>query len=494
MLATPAEVSDVKETSALARVAGVFSAGVSLASACAMAYGLRDLVQYRAVSGTSLIAISLIARSLVAWLLEEYTARAELNARSLWHQRSVERLAHSSPGEIHTLDTAIDHISVEPSLAVVRAAAGASLVALALIFFFGGWLCLLIVLALLGISVPAYITAGRATVKSLEDFHRRRSLLVARQLRLLQHITDLRALGAVAFGSDEIAAASDAENRSVLAGIRLAIRSTLVTEFLSGVSIGLVAMVVGLRLWHHEIALGPAFGAVLVTAEMFSALRRYGSEFHRRDDAETARRILSDPAKAAEPISAFLLQLDAVSTAAPAAPVSLILQTCGRIRLVGASGVGKSSLLETAVGLRSPISGTVRRGARTVAFVRTDCHFVTASLRENLSLGESISDDVLREVLESVGLVGDRFADLDESVSEDARDFSTGERIQLAIARALLASPQLLIIDDIASSLDARSRRKIGELLEVKEFAILEAAHDYSILLRIDEEIAVSFP
>lgn len=483
---------NANEKMTLSKTVGVLSAVFSLASAIVLSYGLRDLVDSRTTRAFFLLSIFVLSRAFMYVTLDEYAAHAERSYRKRWRTVSSYRLATSTPGEIHSLDTAIDNLCAEPALAVVQYCAATSLLALAPIFYFGGWLCVLIVVVLMGLSIPAYISAGRATVRSLEDFHQRRSSLVARQLRLLRSMTDLRALGAVDFGADEIAAASDAENRSVLGGVRVAIRSTLVTEFMSGVSVGLVAMVVGIRLWHHSIGLGPALGAVLMTAEMYTALRRYGSEFHRRDDAKTARLLLSAGNEIHTNTGTWLLEVDAVSTAAPALPVSFQLGDGGRIRLQGPSGVGKSSLIDTSLGLREPVSGSVRCSAKRIGLIRSDNHFVVGSLRENLSLGDRIDDVRIRDVVRSVGLTDLRFADLDALILEDARDFSTGERIQLALARAILASTQLLVLDDIASSLDETTRSTLSSLLSEFDGAVIEAGHDQYMLDRVDRVIEVA--
>ena len=109
----------------------------------------------------------------------------------------------------------------------------------------------------------------------------------------MHHTTELRALGAVELGANEIAAISDSEHAMAIRAIRVALESSLVTEFLSGVSIGLVAMVVGFALLGGRVSLEHALIAVLVTGEIFTHVRRYGVEFHRREDAERSRELLA---------------------------------------------------------------------------------------------------------------------------------------------------------------------------------------------------------
>ena len=152
----------------------------------------------------------------------------------------------------------------------------------------GAGLPLVITVALLALAVPLYQRAGRRSEAMAKDYQDRRAMLEARQLEVLQHAPELRALGAVDYGANEIAAISDSEHTLAMRAIRVALESSLVTEFLSGVSIGLVAMVVGFGLLGGRISLVRALVAVLVTSELFVQVRRYGVEFHRRDDAQHA--------------------------------------------------------------------------------------------------------------------------------------------------------------------------------------------------------------
>ncbi len=471
----------------LDRALGALNALVGLAAALLIAQGLNSLTGTHLTRAIVLLGLAVAVRAAVAIVTDDVVTAQQRRLRAAWHRRSATQLARSRPEEMHVLDRAVDQISEQPLLDVTAAAAGAALSGLVIVFVLAGWLSTVIVIALVALSVPVYVRVGRQSVALLDDFHRRRATLLGRQVRLLRSITDLRALGAVDHGAREIAAASDAESRAVIQGVRVTIRSALVTEFLGGVSVGLVAMVVGLRLWHHSIGLFHALGAVLVTAEMFSWWRRYGTEFHRRDDATTAKAQLDGwrEAPVGEPTSE-LLRVNDVTTAAPCQSVSLVVDAGDRIGLRGPSGIGKSSLIETALGLREPLSGTVRRSDALVGLVRADNHFVDGTVRDNVALGADHPDDTIRRVLHELGLSG-RFDDLDIDVGEDARNLSGGERVKLAIARALLAPVQLLVLDDVAGLLDDVSRTQIRDCLRLRtSLAVLEASHDSSLLDAVD--------
>jgi molybdate transport system ATP-binding protein len=145
---------------------------------------------------------------------------------------------------------------------------------------------------------------------------------------------------------------------------------------------------------------------------------------------------------------AFLLEID--------------LEVSGRvIGIFGSSGAGKTSLLEVVAGLRGPFSGVVRlegQDVGRVGYVPQDLAlFPHLSVRKNVLYGykptpvpSGINLDHVAEVLEIDGL-------LDRGISA----LSGGQKQRVAFARALLASPRLLLMDEPLASLDQELKWKI---------------------------------
>ncbi|HEV2427945.1 MAG TPA: ATP-binding cassette domain-containing protein, partial [Acidimicrobiales bacterium] len=381
------------------------------------------------------------------------------------------------------LALAIEQASAEPGLEALRAAAGAGLLGAVVVFVAAGWLSALIVVALLGVAAPLYARAGRASAAREADYQRVRARLESRQLELLSHAPELRALGAVPYGAASVAALSDAEHERAVAAVRVALTSSLVTEFLSGVSVGLVAMVVGFGLLDGTITLSRALIAVMVTAELFALVRRYGAEFHRREGAARGRSLLAGARRArATGGAAPLVVADALVTEAGGAPVSLRVEPGSRTLVTGPSGAGKTTLLETIVGWRAPAAGTLARAPGPVGVVDATPALLAGSLRENLALGGDHDDPAVRRALAAVALDGERFDDLDAPVGPDGRGFSAGETVRLALARCLLAAPSLIVIDAVGGLLDVESRETCSRALDASAAAVIEAASDASIL------------
>lgn len=467
---------------ASARLLGVANAALSIAASVFLAVGLSFLAQRRAASGIWLLLGVLGARWVLSTFLARWSEHAGATLRARWRSTLVGHLTRPQPERDRArgdLALAIEQASDAPLLDLLAASAVAALAGLAVLFWAGGWLALLITVALLGGAVPLYRHAGKRSHSTALEYQGRRALLESRQLELLHHTTELRALGAVEYGANEIAAISDSEHVIAIRAIRVALESSLVTEFLSGVSIGLVAMVVGFALLGGRISLQHALIAVLVTGEIFVHVRRYGVEFHRREDSERSLDHLDLAEVAHAPTTSQLIVASDVVTFTRGQPISLVLEPGQRLVVTGPSGSGKTTLLDTLLGWRDPVSGSVARAKILIGHVSVESSLLSGTLRENLTLGQAIPDADVFGCLSSLGLVGARFESLETELLADGKGMSTGEKVRLVLARALLARPDVLCIDDIAGVLDDDARRTVQRVIESNDtLGVIEAAVD----------------
>jgi len=152
------------------------------------------------------------------------------------------------------------------------------------------------------------------------------------------------------------------------------------------------------------------------------------------------------------------------------------------VALVGPSGGGKSTIADLLLGIAEPTTGFVQvygkppkqiisREQRFIGYVPQLTTLVSGNLRENLLMGLEpllYGDKHLASILDSVGLSAE-FRELgiclDTSLGENGSKLSGGQLQRLGIARALVPSPKLLILDEATSSLDASSENVITKTI-----------------------------
>ena len=152
------------------------------------------------------------------------------------------------------------------------------------------------------------------------------------------------------------------------------------------------------------------------------------------------------------------------------------------VGLAGPHGAGKSTLLRLIAGLLLPDSGEVRTsGAVGYAVAEERSHFWRLSGRENLrffaSLHGLIGSQRDARVAEALGVL-----ELEDAADRIVREYSTGMRQRLAIARGLLGAPQVLLLDEPTRSLDPRSAGRLrrfvkDELCGRRGSTVLYATH-----------------
>jgi ABC-type multidrug transport system fused ATPase/permease subunit len=136
--------------------------------------------------------------------------------------------------------------------------------------------------------------------------------------------------------------------------------------------------------------------------------------------------------------------------------------------LVGPTGCGKSTLAQLAVGLIGPDTGEVRVQAGTRAIVFQEAFLLSGTVRENIEFGAVRPDDEIWDALDQAAatdFVGRLPQGLDTVVGERGVSLSGGQRQRLALARALVRSPSLLVLDDTTSALDPATEASILERL-----------------------------
>jgi branched-chain amino acid transport system ATP-binding protein len=175
-----------------------------------------------------------------------------------------------------------------------------------------------------------------------------------------------------------------------------------------------------------------------------------------------------------------LLSLDGVSVAYghinALREVSLEVRRGEIVVLIGANGAGKTTLLETSLGINTPLSGEIRFKGKPIGGLPADRNvrggiclvpegrgvFASMSVLDNLLLGAHHN---MRNVQKNLKRVYEWFPRLAERKNQIARTLSGGERQMLAIGRALMSAPELIMVDEPSMGLAPIVVNDIFEIL-----------------------------
>jgi ATP-binding cassette subfamily C protein len=183
--------------------------------------------------------------------------------------------------------------------------------------------------------------------------------------------------------------------------------------------------------------------------------------------------------------------------------VNLDIKAGEKVALVGASGGGKSTLVQVILGMYPPQSGMLYFDGvpvtdigmdvvrENVATVLQHPALFNDTVRMNLSLGQEFTDDQLWQALEVAQLrdvVEGMPEQLETIVGRQGVRLSGGQRQRLAIARMVLMDPRVVILDEATSALDTETEAKLHNALQtfLKDRTTLIIAHRLSAVKQAD--------
>lgn len=287
----------------------------------------------------------------------------------------------------------------------------------------------------------------------------------------------------------------------------------------------LLAIIVGLAvtLWNADLAavlpMVALFGRALPLLDALQqasqnaahALPAFGRAVALLDEAEAGREP-DQPAGVPPPKALHSIRLEGVSVshAGRLDPVldhvSIELRPGTIVAVVGPSGAGKSTAADVLSGLITPDEGRLlidgialdsgmRRAWRgQVAYVQQDAVLFTGSVRENLLISrpDATAADMRRALQRASADFVERLpAGLDTPLGDRGMQLSGGERQRIAVARALLRKPRLLVLDEAASALDSGNEAAIADAVRAMrgELAILIIGHRGSLAEIADQVV-----
>lgn len=304
--------------------------------------------------------------------------------------------------------------------------------------------------------------------------------------------------------TDRIRQASEDFRRRTMEVLRMAFLSSSVLEFFASISIAIVAVYFGfsylgeLNFGHYGtgVTLFAGFLVLILAPEFFQPLRDLGMFYHAKAQAvgaaETLYTFLSEEGESVgggqadfDSVESLELVARDLTILTPtgsvlAGPLSFTIAAGQRIALVGASGAGKTSLLNVLLGFL-PYRGsltvnnvelnTIAPDAwrKQLSWVGQNPHLPEQTLRQNILLGHPEADEQTLQTAVENAYVHEFLPclpqGLDTVLGDGAARLSVGQAQRVAVARALMRPSHLLLLDEPTASLDAHSEQRVMNAL-----------------------------
>ena len=359
--------------------------------------------------------------------------------------------------------------------------------------------------------IPVFmIIIGRGTEALNQAQWRKLAVLAAHLFDAIEGLTTLKLFGASRAETDAIARSSDDYRRTTMEVLRVAFLSSLALEFLATLSIAMVAVYIGFRLYYRELHFLPGFAVLLLAPEFFRPLRAMGTQYHARMEAigaaESIVALLETPVPPGLAGTGTLpdapvrtIRFENVSFSYDDQPaltgIDLVLQRGRRTALVGPSGAGKTTLSQLALGFIEPTGGRITADGQDLAAIAPAAWrariaslpqrptLFHGTVRDNIRLADPDADpERVRRAVEradAAALVARLPQGLDTVLGDHGQGLSGGERQRIALARVFLAQADLVVLDEPGAGLDRDTARLIERSIEAlaPTCALLVIAH-----------------
>jgi ATP-binding cassette, subfamily C, bacterial CydCD len=496
----------------LAVVLGVIVAALVIVQARLLADAIVEVAEGRAtlttISGVLIaLAAVFLARALVAWIAETAAyrtsakAKAELRAEAIDHILRLGPLgpAGRDPGAVAALVTrGVDALDAYFARYLPQLVLAVIVPLAVLVTVLGADPISAVIIAVTLPLIPVFmILIGLYTRARVDRQWETLSRLSGHFLDLVAGLPTLKVFGRAKRQAEAIRAMGERYRSTTMGVLRITFLSSFALELLASLSVALVAVTMGVRLVEGQVTFSIALFVLILAPEAYLPIRLVGQHFHAAAEglgaAEEVISLLEQelPAGGAEaPPARPVIHLDAVGVTYagrdhPALdPTTAVLPPGTLVAFVGASGGGKSTLLSVLLGFVSPTTGRVllddvdqsgvdlTKWRRMLGWVPQHPHLVAPvsgrdrpSIRDAVRLGVPDAGDArVERALADAGVLTEVQL-LPDGLDTPAADLSAGQARRVALARALLPDPQVLLLDEPTASLDGVSEEAVVSAL-----------------------------
>jgi len=499
----------------LAVAAGVLSGILLIIQAWGIAHIMNAVIFDRAglslLQGWLWLLLALFAaRALLAWLGEQSAFRGAARVKVVVRDEVYRHLQALGPrylaGErtgalAEALTKGIEDLEAyfAKFLPALSLSALLPLTILAVVFPLD-WLSGLVMLLTAPLIPLFMVLIGKGAERLNQEQWKELARMGAHFLDVIQGLTTLKLFNASRRESELIARISDDYRMSTMKVLRVAFLSSAVLEFFSTVSIAVLAVFIGFRLYQVELPIPgwvvlPKIGffygflILLLAPELYLPLRNLGTHYHGRMEAIAAAErlieILETPLPARPSRAGGLGSPERVGVRfkevhfayepgrEALAGTTFDIRPGERVALAGPSGAGKTTVINLVLGFIRPDRGSILVAGqdlaqvdiedwrRRLAWVPQTPRLFMGTLLDNIRLGMPEADlDAVREAAKRayaadfIEALPDAYA---TRVGEGGAGLSGGQTQRVALARAFLRDAPLVILDEATANLDPES-------------------------------------
>ena len=473
------------------------------------------------IAAVALIGFELIMRLLRSQLVETASRRMDVALSSSIFAQCLRLRAATRPASGGTLaNTVRDFETVREFFAsstlTVLGDLPFLLLYLAVIALVGGWLAIVPLLAmplLLLVALLSKKPLARHVAASMQESGQR----TAHLFESMNGLDTIKVLGAEAWSRRKwenltmVIAANSVETREIVNRVNYINTAVMALTGTAVVAVG--ALMMGDKL----LTLGQIIAVSMLSGRALAPIGQIASLIMRWEQTQLSYTALNkimqaptdeDEASLQAPPLSGRIEFRDVTFAYPQSPplldkLNLQIKPGERVGIIGKLGSGKSTLLRLLLNQYGPSSGSVLFDdlastqldplslRRQIGYVPQDVTLFYGSLRENIELGRSQVDD--SQLLEAIRLacLDDIISQLPNGVATEVGErgerLSGGQRQAVAMARALLAKPPILLLDEPSSMFDpGTEQRLISRLRTLSDTTIILVTHRMAMLGLVD--------
>ncbi|MGK7378960.1 thiol reductant ABC exporter subunit CydD [Planococcus sp. 1R117A] len=345
-------------------------------------------------------------------------------------------------------------------------------------------------------------------------------------LDVLQGLTTLKLYGQAERQQQTIKKSSLDFRDATMEVLKSAFLSSLMLEYISMLSMGIIALEIGLRLVVFDsLTFFTAFFVMILVPDFFNMLKDFGSAFHTGKGSTAAANRLSAHFEKETPavkwgqgilsnepphltLNGFSFQY---GEGFKLEPIQAEIPPYSQAAIIGKSGSGKTTLLHAIAGLLPPESGNVlvngvprdqineKSWFEQLSYISQNPYLFAGTIKENIAIGASreTTDEEVWEAAKKAGIIEMVMSlkeGLDTPIGEAGRGLSGGEKQRIALARAFLKQPSVILFDEPTTGLDLQTEKILQESLAElgKRATIITVAHRLHTIKQSDVILILS--